>query len=161
MVVLGPMPVTRRDPAEGNRHRAASGVAFELQERLTTFDGFAGVAYEPSDDSVIVYWRGVAPTTVSEIIQAQVPNSRVQIRVQRAALTQAELAEEGSRLASAYRTGFPMIATVGPRADNSGLDVQVTPASRRRAEREDIDIGALLQSRYPVTVTGEAEILPA
>jgi hypothetical protein len=155
------MSVTRSDPAQGSGHRAASTVAIELQERFTTLDGFAGVAYEPSDHSVIVYWRGVAPTIVSETIQAQVPNSRVQIRVQRAAFTQAELAEEGSRLASAFRTGFPVVATVSPRADNSGLDVQITPASRRRAEREDIDIGALLQSRYPVTVTGEAEILPA
>jgi hypothetical protein len=152
----------------GDRPRITTGdeqtpgivAARRLQDAWVDVAGFAGLTYVPTSDGVVLYWHGERPVRLELDVEA-VRRAGIEVELIDAAFTAQELVAESGRLIRAYVGGFPRITVAGPRFDGGGVNVSLAEGTLAEAERLGVDVSALLSQRYPVTVEGEANPVPA
>jgi hypothetical protein len=75
--------------------------------------------------------------------------------------SQSELVRESQRLGGTTHGGFMWIRVVGPSPDLTHLQVEVHPGGLAEAAARNLNPNDVIESRYPVIVTGEADPRPA
>ncbi|MFS8102050.1 S1 family peptidase [Lentzea alba] len=121
----------------------------KIAEKVERGSGFSGVYLDAGTRTLNVYWKGTAPAKVrTEAIAAKAKG--LNVKVQLAKYSQAELKAEAARLAGANQS----ITGVAAKYDGSGLEVtQGTSSISLRA-------GTGIQSSVPVDVR-VADVEPA
>lgn len=132
----------------GALHEAAA----QLESSVSGVPGFGSIAFTPSEDGLLLYWKGGPPTAVADEVGAL--RKTVSILVINAAYTGVELAAERDRLSIQSEMGIgPQIYEIGPKPDDSGLMVTVARGSIANAAAAGETIDAALGSRISATVS--------
>jgi hypothetical protein len=116
-------PVAAGGTAPDQGRQGSQGDVFQTQIRLITAadlikgvggDGYAGISVEARRGELEVYWKGELPAQVADIVERA--RRDMDVRVLPAAHSERELLAAAQRLAKE-----PGVASVGPKADGSGL----------------------------------------
>ena len=75
--------------------------------------------------------------------------------------SQTELVREAQRLGGTTHGNFLWIRVIGPSPDRTHLQVQVHPGGLAEAAARNLNPNDVIESRYPIIVTGECDPMPA
>ncbi len=100
--------------------------------------GYTGIELSPARRSVVLYWRGPLPPSLSEVITHQ----KAHVEVRQARYTHLQLIDQARKLGRTSRHGAVSIVRVAVPADGSALQVGVSgPAElARRTLTADVDL---------------------
>ncbi|GAB3854935.1 hypothetical protein GCM10029963_48740 [Micromonospora andamanensis] len=129
-----------------------AALADQIQEHVTKqrLAGFAGVAIDVATRQVTLYWKGVAP---APFIAGLTKANGVRMRTVSVPYSLAELDSEARRIAQQNPS---TVASVGPRADFTGLSVAVD-----RAAPSARVASAAITSAIPLSFTTSSRTEPA
>jgi streptogrisin D len=118
------MALMQAQAALGRVAERVRGVATETPE-----SGLGGIAVEPENATLRIYWHGTVPSDVSREVQAA-RRAGMTVIVASAPYTEAQLQAEIARLAAIHMRGDTAtgarVASLGPKPDGTGLFVEVS-----------------------------------
>ncbi len=133
----------------GAAPRPADLAASALTHWLDTHANTAGgVSVDSSGTAITVAWKGAVPQAFRQLAAAQ----PVTVRFTTARFSSAQLTAEAGRIARTYPR---LVASVGPRDDDSGLVVELAASAGPGATRE----AAQISSFAPLTIRGTGKTL--
>lgn len=124
---------------------AADRIQVLVHER--EYGGFASVALEHDPPSVVLFWKGLLPQSVQQLVDELRLTVRVVVR--EAIYSRDELLEETRRIMALDRTGTGVkIWAVGPLGDGSGLSVMIDRSGDLDHAKREITSPMKLEFRF-------------